>query len=203
MRRGPQDRKHRQTRRLNLLQVVLSLILMVLLSGCDPAYRHRVLHGLINGLPELPTPKKYCDDFDVAVAAAAKAKLAAAENVKPGMTMHPPYAEKRCNDCHNRDRDDQDGLIAPKRELCFICHPEILKGDRTHGPAADGDCVACHVPHSSSFPRLLDVEPTKLCAHCHAEKRKNERMHDRLVQRGFTCIDCHDPHSGSNKYFLK
>jgi predicted CXXCH cytochrome family protein len=192
----------RVRRLLRPLRALLCLALLGLLAGCEPGSRQqRLMRGLINGLPELPTPEAYCSEYqrtrDAASAGNAPVKKAAVQIV------HPPYGEKRCSDCHTQEKDVQAGLVAPRNELCFICHPDILKGEWTHGPVQSGDCLACHVPHSSAFASLLDTEPTKICERCHAEKRRAPAMHDMVSKKLINCTDCHDPHSGSNHYFLK
>lgn len=202
MRNCPDLQPHSSLRRtITPLRALAGLALLGMLAGCEAGNGHRVLNGLVNGMPEMPSLEEYCGQYQRSLEAAAAAKKPAGKAA--GQTMHPPYGEKRCNDCHNQDRDVQGGLVAPRHELCFICHPDILKEEWTHGPAQAGDCLACHVPHSSAFPALLDIEPTKICERCHAERRRNPGMHDLFRQKLITCIECHDPHSGSNNYFLK
>lgn len=172
--------------------------LMFLLAACDATTRHKALTTLFDGVPSLPPPDELCAEY------AKNKEVAAATETKPVTQVnHLPYEEKRCPDCHSQDKDTGGGLVAPRNELCFICHPDILQHQMAHGPAAVGDCLECHVPHSSSFPALLIVERAKVCDRCHTEQRLAQAMHDRFKQKGMACADCHDPHSGSGRFFLK
>jgi len=178
---------------------------VMLLTGCDPLTRHKVLSTIFDGVPTLPPPEDYCRE------AAEKKAQSLQANAQPGdgaprpaeNSIHPPYAEKRCNDCHEAEKTSVSGLIKPKYELCFMCHPDILKHSWAHGPAAVGDCLACHLPHEANYPSLLIRERSTLCDRCHQEKRLAEAMHETVKAKGMVCVDCHDPHSGVSKYFLK
>ncbi len=177
----------------------------LLLAGCDPVTRHKALSTLFDGVPTLPPAEDYCHD---AWEKRIKEQEAKSRQVAGGQTaqqnsIHPPYAEKRCNDCHEAEKTSVSGLVKPKNELCFTCHPDILQGAYAHGPAAVGDCLACHLPHEASYPSLLARDPGTVCHKCHQEDRLAAAMHDKVKAKGMVCIDCHDPHSGNSKYFLK
>ena len=118
------------------------------------------------------------------MAAARKKQL---ETVKGVGSSHPPYEEKRCNDCHGTGGGVGSDLVKPKNELCFMCHPDILANPRAHGPAAVGDCLACHLPHDSPNSSLLIKPRSEICGRCHQEKRLAAAMHDRFVEKGMAC----------------
>jgi predicted CXXCH cytochrome family protein len=178
--------------------------LAFLLGGCDPLTVHKVTSTIFDGVPSLPPPEQYCEAYHEKKAQDDKDKasgvLKAAEEADKG-SSHPPYKEKRCDNCH--DKTKESGLIKPKDELCFVCHPKILQGFYAHGPAAVGSCLECHEPHSSANKSLLKVDKGKLCAVCHKESRLAASMHDKVTASGLFCTDCHNPHAGNAKYFLR
>jgi predicted CXXCH cytochrome family protein len=137
-----------------------------------------------------------------AAAAPAKGETKEEQAAAEG-SSHPPYEEKRCGDCHNTTEEKTSGLILPPRELCFSCHTGFIKGHFVHGPVAVGECLACHVPHTSAFSSLLVKDKSEICAGCHKEKRLAAAMHDKVAARRMVCVDCHDPHYGEARFFLK
>lgn len=187
------------------LFALLLTFLCLLLSGCDPVARHKALSTIFDGVPSLPPAENLCKDYYTQRVAAelSGAKLKEGGGDAVISSVHLPYEEKRCNDCHAEDKDKTDGLIRPKRELCFVCHKDFIKGAFVHGPVAVGECQACHVPHNSTYPDLLKTDKSKLCDSCHREKRLAAGMHELFVSKKMVCDDCHNPHFGVVRYFLK
>lgn len=186
-------------------------ILLIILGslsalGCDPVTRHKVLSTVFDGVPSLPPPEELCREHEEKLRnapAAAETPVALQQAAKSQGSRHEPYAERRCNDCHMTEGQVSSGLIKPKNELCFICHPDILDKPWAHGPAAVGDCLACHEPHESGNQALLSKPRGEICAKCHRESRLAAAMHTLLAEKEFACADCHDPHAGTSEYFLK
>ncbi len=180
-----------------------SILCVVVICGCNQITRYKITSTIFDGVPRLPPAEQYCQDYheqklDEEKAAAIPAKD---ERNSTKGSRHAPFAAKRCNDCH--DKSTENGLIRPKDQLCFVCHPKIIAGPYAHGPAAVGACLECHEPHSGPNPALLKTDKKTLCSLCHKEQRVARAMHARLKERGMSCTDCHDPHSGTNAYFLK
>lgn len=175
---------------------------LCVLWGCDPLTVHKVASTIFDGVPSMPPADQYCREFKETQAAEEKnaSKLAQAAKEQAG-SSHPPYKEKRCDKCH--DKSKESGLIKPKEELCFVCHPKIVKNLYQHGPAAVGSCLECHDPHSSANPSLLKNEKEKVCGVCHKERRLAQGMHEKVTASGMLCMDCHDPHAGTTKFFLR
>ena len=64
-------------------------------------------------------------------------------------------------------------LTAPKEELCFTCHDKA-KEEVKHGPYEKGQCVTCHDPHTSDFPKQTRAEGNSLCLACHLDRRTTD-----------------------------
>ena len=118
-------------------------------------------------------------------------------------SIHRPYEDKHCEGCHDEDKKSLSGLIKPKDELCFTCHPKIIQHAWAHGPTAQGECLACHQPHEASNPFLLSSDRANLCRKCHTEQRLTPAMHQLVISKGLACLDCHDPHSGDSHKLLR
>ena len=106
----------------------------------------------------------------------------------------------QCGDCHNphgtliarqlRSTPDQDAV-------CFKCH-----GDKRgpfvfeHEPVKVEGCTACHFPHGSTNPRMLNTARTNsLCLQCHAATAAIGHTQNTRLQQ---CIACHSNIHGSN-----
>jgi len=181
------------------------LVNLLLVISCDQVTRHKVLTTVFDGVPELPPVDDLCQEYvdEVSMAqlnAEAGAETAGQPEQKKG-SSHPPYAEKNCSGCHQQGAGNE--LIKPARELCFVCHVDFIEGPFVHGPVAVADCLACHLPHSSSYKSLLVKGKSDICSKCHREERLATAMHDRLSDRGMACVECHGAHFGKNQYFLK
>lgn len=205
-------RTGRQAKRVfsrSVWRAILSTCLCCfLLTSCgDPISRHKVLSTIFDGVPSLPPAGEVCNEYcqqevpvDVAGIDSEAVESKATQNTH---SSHQPYKEKKCGDCHSNDKNVNAGLIVPKRELCGVCHQNFIKGHNVHGPVAVGDCLACHLPHNSQYPSLLKEDPDKVCAICHQEARLAAEMHERFVVKAIGCGECHDPHAGDARYFLK
>ncbi len=174
-----------------------------MVCGCDPLTAHKITSTIFDGVPSMPPAEQFCSEYHEKklsdeAEAARKKQLASA---KGNESSHPPYAEKRCNDCH--DKSKESGLIRPRHQICFVCHPNINNGAMVHGPAATGSCLECHDPHSSKFSSLLKTDKSEICGTCHREKRAAQSMHGKVAAKGVLCTDCHDPHAGNARFFLK
>ena len=174
-----------------------------MMCGCDPLTTHKVTSTIFDGVPSMPSAEQYCRDYHeqkLAEELQASKKKQASET-RSNYSTHPPYAEKRCEDCH--DKTKESGLVRPRQQLCFLCHPDINKGAFVHGPAATGSCLECHEPHSSQNRSLLKADKGMICGTCHREKRLAESMHAKVAAKEMFCTDCHDPHAGNSHNFLK
>jgi DmsE family decaheme c-type cytochrome len=78
----------------------------------------------------------------------------------------------KCTDCHSAHGGfltRQLRSTAAQDQMCFKCHvekagPFVFE----HAPVKTEGCVACHIPHGSSNPRLLKRSQINLlCLECH------------------------------------
>jgi predicted CXXCH cytochrome family protein len=185
--------------------VLLFVCALLPICGCDATNRHKVLTSVIDGWPTLPAQNDFCREYENNRIAGKQAVVAPAGQKVPEAegSRHAPYIEKRCPDCHASAEGVSSNLIKPKNELCFLCHQDLLKKSHGHGPAVDGNCLACHEPHESVNKALLVKPRNEICNKCHEEKRLAVMMHRRVSQVGVACPDCHNPHSENSKYLLK
>jgi predicted CXXCH cytochrome family protein len=112
----------------------------------------------------------------------------------------------KCTDCHNQ----HGGFLtrglratAAQDQVCFKCHtdkagPYVFE----HAPVKTEGCVACHVPHGSSNPRLLKRSQINLlCLECHTLSGGGlppvGPSHDQS-QKYQACTVCHTQIHGSN-----
>ncbi len=186
---------------------------LLFFAGCneDPLLKHKVLTDFFDGVPDLPPLEQLCEDnmddlFNVYyenVLAEALAGDIETKKVVVAGSGHPPYVEKDCEGCHNFKNKNL--LLAENDKLCEICHVDFVinKGVNTHGPVAVRDCLACHVPHTSAHPSLLQEGVSDICDKCHHEARLAVEMHILVMEHGMECVSCHDAHGGDSHYFLK
>jgi len=189
--------------RVDMCMIFWITVLVAMLCGCDPVTRYQITSTIFDGVPRMPPAEEYCRDYHERAlteeAEAEKAKQLA--RLKEEASTHPPYAEKRCDDCHDKNTDS--GFITAAKDLCAACHPDLMKGAYFHGPAAVGACLKCHDPHSSPNVALLSRPKAEICAVCHTEARVAKGLHDNARSRGIICTECHDPHAAGNSNLLR
>jgi predicted CXXCH cytochrome family protein len=128
-----------------------------------------------------------------------------------GQVVHPPV-QASCLSCHTEPhRKEQKhplGLFEEGAALCLRCHPEYEASGvpYVHAPVepgnAMGPCTACHNPHSSDNPRLLEQTVPDLCYSCHDRKKFTGKSVHAHVKAG-QCTACHDPHMSGQGGLLK
>ena len=186
------------------LVIILGIMALVgLMCGCDPLTVHKVTSTIFDGVPSMPPADQYCKDYHLQALNAereAEQKLNQPKQTGKG-SIHPPYGEKRCDGCHDKSTDS--GFVVPRRDLCLHCHKGFMKWNNAHGPAAVGDCLACHLPHDSANPKLLKERRADICGVCHLERRLAFGLHSTVKARKIACVDCHNPHGGNGRFFLE
>jgi len=110
-----------------------------------------------------------------------------------------------CGVCHPRSAREEGAWsrVEGKPETCAeACHDDIADHPYAHGPAAAGDCVACHNPHGSKYTRFLVTSPEKLCSECHDTRDEETGSVSHFPFEDGECTACHSPHGGENKVFF-
>jgi len=125
------------------------------------------------------------------------------------VSQHKPWVEQKCRACHNVSARPGDAgrfmTRASGAALCLSCHRGFPE-DRVfvHGPVAAGACIFCHVPHYSEHKALLISEPSHICERCHDRSGLAQTVaHREAEQARASCTECHDPHGGGDRFFLR
>jgi len=121
----------------------------------------------------------------------------------------------KCSDCHNPHggfESKQTKLAVGADAVCIKCHndkqgPFVFE----HAPLKTEGCAACHQPHGSSNPKMLNRSSVRqLCHECHSQISNTEpgapdAPHSQTSTRYLNCTVCHVRIHGSNshKFFLK
>jgi DmsE family decaheme c-type cytochrome len=90
--------------------------------------------------------------------------------------------------------------------LCLGCHvafEETMRLPSVHTPVKAGTCTDCHNPHAATHGRLLDEDPDRICAGCHAGMAPEGARSVHAPVAAGRCVDCHDPHAAPNPNVLK
>jgi len=170
-------------------------------AGCTatPEQRYRMLRFFFDGVP--PPPGAEFALIPEEPGLGEELKMARARPITPRFTLHEPYAEKQCDECHSGRRSNQ--LRVPAEELCRHCHdPEDFPGEVVHGPVAAGACIQCHSPHRSTHDFLLLETESDLCSSCH-DTNTFARLESHRANEGADCTRCHDPHAADREYLLR
>lgn len=121
----------------------------------------------------------------------------------------------RCSECHmTLDRTRRE-LSRNGSNVCTNCHAEFAGPfPYEHQATVDystqeGACIACHEPHGSYHPRMLNqpYEPPhfQLCLQCHTVPPKhNLNRNHGTMWAGVACNECHTDIHGSyvSRHFL-
>lgn len=132
--------------------------------------------------------------------------------------VHAPM-KTGCVQCHNPHSSDHKFVLIGEhtKGVCFACHKdkhkEIAGAKVKHGGLElEAGCMACHSPHTSAYPKMVEKTPMDLCLSCHdreyatADKKtadmkgflaKHKYMHGPIKEKD--CSGCHNTH-GSNHY---
>jgi DmsE family decaheme c-type cytochrome len=129
-------------------------------------------------------------------------------DVKPsfGMPFHHKVNEGliKCSDCHDVHGTFGNNNLkstADQNMICTKCHTDV-RGPFAfeHAPVKAEGCMACHTPHGSQNPRLLNMPSiATLCNQCHSPVAA-ATVHgiDAGSSSASPCIACHTMIHGSN-----
>ncbi|NPB08462.1 MAG: hypothetical protein GXN96_05990 [Aquificae bacterium] len=145
---------------------------------------------------------------------------------------HKPVKRGECLKCHDPHQSDTDRLLVARSvpELCASCHaPQKAKKlgvkkvvdvnvKYKHKPVKE-NCLECHDPHTSNFPKLLVTHldwRKEFCLECHS-KVKDPKVRKRIdltewiesvrvkhdaVYEENKCANCHNVHGSNHKAML-
>lgn len=143
---------------------------------------------------------------------------------------HFPYREEKCESCHAAEHKK---FTAELGKPCLICHDlnsEKIKKAHFSTDLGGVNCFNCHYTHAADKKGLLkesvhepfvsgmcDVchnisaegkievkgQTKKICLACHSSLLVKD---DTVKHSGYDmleCVDCHNPHTGGEKWLLK
>lgn len=195
--------KTRWPRTVFIRGVTCALALAV--AGCATKERRRWLSVFFDGVPAEGTkPARSASPQTPQTPQAltnATVSSSLAPAAEPTVHMHPPYADRQCDRCHESKFSQK--MKAQGKALCFGCHADFLAGARfIHAPAEAGDCTGCHDAHQSENPFMLLRKGQAVCYECHERADVTKKTAHQLIGEK-ACTTCHDPHRGAREFFLK
>jgi len=114
---------------------------------------------------------------------------------------HPVLEGKMsCASCHDVHGATPKGPRS-SQESCLECHREVSGPYVFPHRALDDGCASCHTPHGSVNRGLLTTAGNGMCLTCHVQSNfpaVGNVPHNRLLQGGGKCLDCHSEVHGSN-----
>lgn len=187
--------------------------ILYVLMACSTAENYELLSFFFDGVPD-PLADKVAlhpDDSFVGPRLPDATEEQASQQAPRG-TVHQPYADRACEECHvigSRGKNKRRGMMqglprmrAARDKLCFVCH-EVAPRKWAHAPAVAGACTLCHTAHKSLHPSLLlRADQKEICGQCHeGETFPSAARHAEFGVR--ICSDCHDPHAADGPFFLR
>jgi predicted CXXCH cytochrome family protein len=185
--------------------LAVSLVVCAGLLGCRSRTKQEWLSLFFDGVPKAGqttasavASAEPAQSGSNAIPAAVAQVLAASS--APKMNVHPPFADRKCRECHIGGLSQSLKEKPPK--LCFECHEDFLaKAKVKHAPVENGECVACHAPHESTNKFLLARVGKELCFECHDDFLAKAKVKHQPAENG-ECLGCHSPHTSTNKFLL-
>ena len=146
--------------------------------------------------------------LSVGIIDSTKSCLECHEQTMAGETKHSP-AEKDCMRCHVLEASEHpiDGQVSMAlsnsgADLCYECHLPKNEETNVHTPTAEGKCLTCHSPHSSSATYLVtEDKASDLCLSCHELATPAGHNVHQAVSDG-ACTSCHNPHQSDEPHLL-
>jgi predicted CXXCH cytochrome family protein len=186
------------------IPILVLLCAGLVLVGCATEKNRKWLTFFFDGVPganaNTNAPSVEYDEngkpLDKVVVAQTNQKAAP----RPKFDAHPPYEDKKCNECHESRFSVK--MKGPQTQVCFACHDDFLtKLKVKHQPAENGECSSCHDPHGNSNPKMLLQTGQSLCALCHDPFPKTAKSKHVPAENG-ECLSCHNPHASNSKGLL-
>jgi predicted CXXCH cytochrome family protein len=170
----------------------LALLVLIIAIACSVDQRHRVLTFFFEGVPAPGSRPARAPRMDAFLPPPRRQGISPFESVEYFLSVHAPYEEGVCGECHEIEAHAQ--TVLPDHVQCLRCHGEQAVSERwDHGPAALGVCTTCHDPHVSQFPHLEVAPQPALCTSCHATAEVFA-LPAHVGRETARCSECHDPH---------
>ncbi|MCC7377476.1 MAG: hypothetical protein IT581_22640 [Verrucomicrobiales bacterium] len=182
-------------------------LLVIGMAGCGtPENRRSTLSRFFDGVP-IPHPTNAVAEASSPSPTNSVLSGAFSRPTSSGppttlvVSIHAPYANRQCQECHSERFSH--ALKAPRDQICMGCHTKTLANVSVlHTPVRNGECLACHHPHTTESPHLLVKKNADLCLQCHdADLLSQVEGHQNPTRSN--CMTCHDPHGGAREYLLR
>lgn len=159
-------------------------------QGCSAKRDYKVLSFFFDGVPD---PN--------AIVSNSAPGGAADIRQSPTFSIHKPYADEKCSECHS---GRQVRIGSNDATVCLKCHQEKLAEHPVmHGPVVAGACLWCHNPHQSAYAALFKAAPREVCTQCHTNPAPAPERVPQHADPAASCLDCHFGHGGDQRYFLR
>ncbi len=183
------------------INYLLFIVAISFFWTCSPKLSYGVKSFLFDGVPPLNKTEITSIKDSIQINNVTTKQILASTNQRNKFNLHPPYKDRDCSSCHDRNNMGKTKLPIPK--LCYQCHTDFSQKFRTlHGPVASNNCSQCHRPHQSKLKNLLVESGKKLCFSCHDSKQVLENKIHKDIKKT-SCIECHNPHGGNNRMSLQ
>ena len=185
---------------LPMTVLLLVLVPVWMLTGCNKYTRYKVLTAVFDGVPHPDDRTEEVTGLEEVSLGDEEWRLAAL----PVRYTHPSAGtEGGCALCHGPPKD----MVIPGKDMCVRCHAHVTdKKTFIHGPAVL-DCIVCHEPHESKTKSLLKIIGNELCFECHYRQNREDAYkteeHRDTEEMEYVCLACHDPHGGKDRFFVK
>lgn len=109
--------------------------------------------------------------------------------------------------CHQTTGDNLPPKPTPNpvENKCSKCHSDVTENNFGHYPATAGLCATCHTvteKHLKGDGSKAETKNTAMdCYRCHTKKDNEPVVHGALKSKT-SCISCHNPHGGNQRYFI-
>jgi predicted CXXCH cytochrome family protein len=172
------------------------LLACLFLWACSPNNSYRIKSFFFDGVPDPSLETRAEGETELQVMEEDSTII-----FKMANTIHPPYEEKACMECHTKENMGWPKMALPG--LCYQCHDDLGNNHTyLHGPVDSGNCTQCHHPHKSKIEMLLVRNGQNLCLQCHIKDKVALNKVHRDIE-AVNCMECHNPHGGENAMYLQ